>query len=75
MTAAAVVVLSIPPRKLDRIALLEIRKWLTLARQDTLNAALHARGNPEAREAIVGAGQAVRAALDKFELACLRGGL
>lgn len=62
-----------PPRVLDVVTLGEIKRKLTTAITDVQVAGLHTRGNPQARNTIAPAYQALRAALDVFEAAYKRG--
>lgn len=64
-----------PTRELDRTTVGCMLTPLKRARLDIVQARLYARGNPEALTTIDSAGQALRAAIDVFEQAYLRGRL
>lgn len=64
-----------PGRRLDVHSLGVICARLRQARLDVHQACLYARGDPEARAAIIAAGQSLRASLDVFEAAYHRGRL
>jgi hypothetical protein len=72
---SAVATIRPPARPLDVTTLGIIRDRLARARSDLHQAALYARGNPEALAMVNAAGLPLRAALETFDQAYRRGRL